>query len=177
MTSRKLTSQISIQHWTFVQMQMSAGQFGDTYPLDDVSGVGTGPFLVVERGIWKYPQQATGGRFTIPANTGKPVRLVGVMGDLGAATLWTLSIRGIDGSVNRPDNVSGEPYAAADAPKYREADIVIATDTTRYIALNFNTTANDHYAVLSPGQDLVLVTVAGVTPLVRYTFDLCTENY
>ena len=173
---RKLTSQISIQRWTIVQMQMTAAtQFTDTYPLDDVSGVGTGPFLVVERGIYKYPQQIVGGRFTIPTNTGKPVKLIGVMADLGAVTAWTLLCKGIDGSLNRPDNTSGEPYPAADAPKYREGDIEFATGATRYIALNFNTSANDRYAVFSPGQDLVLTTAAGVAPLVRFTFDLCIE--
>ncbi len=177
MTTAKLTNQITIQHWTAVQMRMTAGaQFTDASPLDDVGGGGAGPFLVMERGIWKYPQQAVGGRFTIPRTTGKPVRLMGVMADFGIATAYSLSIRGIDNSLNRPDNTTGEPYDIADAPLYRELDIDISAGSARYLSLNFNTSANDRFAVLQPGQDLVLTTVAGSSPLVRFTFALATEN-
>jgi len=177
-TIQKITSQIKIGHWTFVQMRMTAAhQFTDTPPLADLSGVGTGPFLAYENGIWKYPQQDVGGRFKVPADTGKPVRLMGVLADLGGNSDWTLTIAGIDGSGARPNNVSGTPYAAGNAALYQEGDIVIATGTAqRYIALNFNTSANDHYAVLAPGQDLIFTTSAGVQPLVRFTFSICQEG-
>jgi hypothetical protein len=174
----KTTAQITIQHWTQIQMRMSgAAQFTDALPLDDVSGSGTGPFLVMEHGIWKYPQQAVGGRFKIPSGTGKPVRLVGVLADFGAVTAYTISICGIDNSAARPDNISNTPYTAARAPLYRELDVQIASGNTRYLATNFNVSANDKYAVLAPGQDIVVTTAAGVEPMIRMTFGLCSENY
>lgn len=176
-TVRRYTNQISIQDWTTVQMWMTAGnQFTDAAPLDDVSGTGVGPFLMFEKGIWKYPQQGVGGRFTVPASIAKPVRLVGVMADFGANTAYTLSVNGIDGGT-RPDNTSNTPYPAADAPLYREGDIEIKSGTSRYLALNFNTTANDSFAILHPGMDLVVTTAAGVSPLVRLTFAICYDHY
>lgn len=177
-TFRRYTNQVSIQDWTTVQMQMSAGnQFTDAAPLDDVSGTGVGPFLMFEKGIWKYPQQAVGGRFTVPTGIAKPVRLVGVMADFGANTAYTISVKGIDGSVSRPDNTSGTPYPAADAALYREGDIVVNSGNTRYLSLNFNTTANDHFTILHPGMDLVVTTAAGSSPLVRLTFAICYDHY
>lgn len=178
MSTRKYTNQISIQDWTTVQMWASAGnQLADSAPSDDVSGVGTGPFLVLEHGIWKYPQQASAGRFRVPANTNKPVRLVGVMADFGANTAYTVTIAGIDNTLQRPDNVSGVPYPAADAALYREGDIQVLSGTSRYLSTNLNSSGNGYLAILSPGMDVYVTTAAGVQPLVRLIFGLAYEHY
>ena len=178
MTVRKYTNQITIQDWTVVQMWASAGnQLADSAPLDDVSGVGTGPFLVFEHGIWKYPQQASVGRFKVPVTTGKPVRLIGVMADFGANTAFTVSVAGIDNTPQRPDNTSGTPYPAADAALYREGDIQVLSGTSRYLSTNLNTSANGLLAVMSPGMDVIVTTAAGVAPLVRLIFGLGYEHY
>jgi hypothetical protein len=155
-------------------MWMTGGaQFTDAPPLDVVGGTG----LVFEHGVWKYPQQAVGGRFKVSSLQSAPVRLTGVMADFGASTAWTLSVVGIDGTGARPDNTSGEPYAAADAALFREGAIQVASGTDRYLALNLNSTANDKFVIVLPGQDVVLTTAAGVAPLARLTFGLCTDFY
>ena len=155
-------------------MWMTPGaQFTDALPADVVGGTG----LVFERGVWKYPQQGVGGRFRVSSAQSAPVRLVGLMADFGASTAWTLSINGFDGSGARPDNTSGEPYAAGDAPLFREGDIQVASGTDRYLALNLNSAANGVFAIVLPGQDVVLTTAAGVAPIARMTFGLCGDFY
>lgn len=173
------TANIKILPGTTIQMQATAGhELTDAYPLDDVSGTGAGPYLVLEKGIYKYPQQDTCGRITIPTTTGKPVRVLGVMGDLGAASAYTIWIKGIDNTAQRPDNSTGFPYSAANKALYREGDIQLATGAaTRYLALNYNMNANDHFGIIFPGQDLVIITAGASSPLVRVTFAPVNEWY
>jgi hypothetical protein len=163
-TLPKSTASIAYASYTVIQHVLSgAGQFGDTAPLDDVSGVGTGPFLVFENGIWKYPAQASVGRVTMPADQG-PMKLLCLMADLGTSNAWALHVA-------KADNASDTPYPSADAALYTEGDIVVATGTSRYISTAYNFEQTGSGFILTPGQRLYFTT-AGATgaAVVRFTF-------
>lgn len=175
MATPKLTEHIKFGSLTTIQISLTGGQFSDTQALDDLAG--PGPYLVMERGIWKYPQQPTGGRIAVPRDTGKPVRLLLLQADLGAATTLAVHVAGPDGTAGRPDNTSGEPYEAADAASYREGDITVDTfTTTQYISKNYNTGAASPAVLIHPGQHIYFVSGAGVNPLIRATFSLGWER-
>lgn len=178
MATPKTTSDIRFtDNWLTVQMSLTgANNFSDTLPLDDVGGGGAGPHLVMDRGIWKYPQQAAGGSLVIPRNVGRPVRLSNVMADFGASVTYSIHIAGIDGTALGPDNTTNEPYAAADAALYREGDIIVNTGTTRYLALNLDPVDAGESSLLHPGQRVYVVTALAAAPLIRFTFNLAVEN-
>lgn len=164
----KRTSDIYIGNWTTIQMRASVGhQLDNNIPLDDLGG--PGPYLVHEKGIWKYPQQDDCGAFLLPVDIKMPVRLISVLADLGAITDWSLIIGG------NADNLSGTPYLAADAADYREGTVTVETGTTRYISSNYNIVANGTTGLLFPGQRIYMTTVAGTAPLVRITLALAYD--
>jgi hypothetical protein len=169
-TFPKKTSDITVGNWTTVQMSLTAGNdFGDTLPLDDLGG--PGPYLVMDKGIWKYPQQAVGGRIPLsPDNHKAPIRLISILADFGASVPWMIHVAGSDGTAGGPDNLSGTPYAVADAALYREGDVSVYGETGRYVAHNFNVVANGITAIMHPGQRFYLTTAGAVSPVVRVTF-------
>lgn len=170
MATPKTTSQISFDAWTTIQMRLTgAADFSDTAPLDDVSGVGTGPFLVFDRGIWKYPQQAVGGRIVIPATLSRPLRLVNMMANFGASVPWTLSV------AHSVANLSNEPYPAADAALYETGSVQVHSATSRYVADNLDAADAGIAVLIWPGQKLVLTTTGANNPVVRFSFALATE--
>lgn len=165
MTTPKSTSHITFGDNTTIQMSKAGStDFSDALPLDDLSGVGTGPFLVLDRGIWKYPTQPAGGRIEIPTYVGRPVRLVNMMADFGASIPVTVTIA--QGALN----TSGEPYAAADEALYRTGSIVIYSATTRYAAVNLDIKVAESASIIWPGQKVFVVTTGAVNPIVRLTF-------
>ena len=164
-------------NWVTVQMRLASGQFGDTLPLADVGGGGVGPFLVFDRGVYKYPEQAGGGRFEIPRDVSKPVRLTNVMADFGASTAYTIHVAGSDNTAQRPDNVTGTPYDAADAALYREGDITVHTGTAQYLSLNLDPVDAGESALIHAGQHVYVTTAAAAAGAVlRLTFNLAAEN-
>lgn len=171
MATLKTTADLKISNLTTIQISLTgANQFSDTQASDSLAG----PInLVYERGMYKYPQQPSGGRIVIPANTGKLVRLVHLAADLGAAGTLDLHVAGYDGTGNRPDNTSGEPYTSADAALYREGDITVDTfAATQYISRTYNTTAVALSVILHPGQHLYFISTGAVAGLLRATFSL-----
>src|SRR5690349_6537029 len=115
MTTYKTTSNITFSQPCVIQQWMTgANQFSDTAPVDTL--------LVFENGIWKYPQQAVGGRVQIPATTSNGpscmVRLYALYAAFGASASYTVSV------VGNPDNTTGEPYPAASTALYREGTMV-----------------------------------------------------
>ena len=170
----KKTSDIVVGNWTTIQMRLTAGNdFGDVQPLDDL--LGPGPYLVMEKGIWKYPAQAVGGRVSINPAVSAPVRLITVAADFGASIPWSIHVAGSDGTAGGPDNLSGTPYDVADAPLYREGDITVYSTTSRYAAHNFNIVANGDTALLYPGQRFYIITTGAVSPVVRVTFSVAYD--
>jgi hypothetical protein len=178
MPVRKRTSDITWGNLTTIQMALSgANQFSDTLTTDDISGVGTGPFLVFDRGIWKYPQHTAGGRLEIPRSVGKPIRLTNFMADFGAAASYEIHVAGYDGTGNRPDDTSSVVYPAADAARYREGNFLVKSGAaTRYLAMNLDPQDSGDAVLIHPGQHLYLVTVAASAPIVRMTFSVAVEN-
>ena len=172
MATPKTTEQIRFGSWTILQMRLSgANNFADTNPLDDVGGGGAGPFLVFDRGVWKYPQQATGGRIQIPLNLSRPVRVVNVMANFGASVAWTLNVE------HQIDNTTGEPYDASDEALYETGKVEVASGTDQYLALNTDAADAGIAALAHPG-DKVYITTTG-TPsnaLVRMAFTLANER-
>jgi hypothetical protein len=167
---------VDLQFGNLTTIQISktgANQFSDTQALDDIAGGGTGPFLVLERGIFKYPQQAVGGRIAIPSNTGRPVRLACIAANLGApgATL-AIHVAGFDGTGGRPDNLSGEPYEDSDAPLYREGDVLVDSLAGQYISKNYDPQVVDTSILLHPGQHLYCISTGASAGLLRATFSL-----
>lgn len=159
---------------TTVQISLTGAQYSDAQASDDLGG--PGPYLVFERGIWKYPQQGTGGRIVIPQNTGKPVRLVHVQADMGASANLEVHIAGIDGTAGRPDNTSGEPYDSGDAALYREGDVLIDTiSATQYISKTYDPTTETLSSFLMPGQHLYFVSTAASDPILRATFGIVRD--
>lgn len=154
-TQPKTTDSITWGPYTCIQHGLSAGQFGDSQPLDDVAGGGVGPFLVFENGIYKYPEQALAGRVTnAPGKSGGPLFLISFMADLGANSVWALH-------VTNTNNTSNTPYPAAAAAKYSEGDIIAASGTDRYINKSFNLSQGvDAGFIIMPGQRLYLLTTA-----------------
>lgn len=166
MPTPKTTSNITYGEWTTIQMSVVGGDFADAAPLDDVSGIGAGPHLVFDQGIWKYPQQASAGRIAIPTTLSRPLRPVNMMFDLGASVPVTVTI------AHDQPNVSGEPYAAGQEALYRTGDIVIYSETTRYAAVNLDVLVSESASLIWPGQKLFITTTGAVNPLVRFTFSL-----
>jgi hypothetical protein len=154
-TIPKTTGDITWGPYTVIQHGLSAGQFGDNQPLDDVAGGGVGPFLVHENGIWKYPEQANAGRVTnAPGKSGGPLFLLSFMADLGANSVWSLH-------VTNSSNTTGTPYPALDAAKYTEGDITADSGTDRYISKAYNVSQGvDKGFIIMPGQRLYLLTTA-----------------
>jgi hypothetical protein len=178
-TVAKTTSDIHFGSWTTIQMRATLGnQLTDLAPLDDLGG--PGPNLAFENGIWKYPQQDDCGRVEIPSDLGFPLRLVTVMADFGAITDWTLHIAGIDGTAQRPNNLSNTPYPSADAALYQEKNIVIASGNDRYLAINVDPVDAGTAALIHPGMHVYATTsvvpVVGIEPLIRYTFSKAFEK-
>jgi len=167
----KRTQDILYGHWTTVQLA-GTGQLTDAAPQDDLGG--PGPYLVMDRGIWKYPKQATTGRIAIPRDLGRPLRLTNVFADFGAATAWTLHVAGYDGTAQRPDDVSGNVYDAADVLLYREGDIEIAAGNNQYLSLNLDPigAGGGPVALIHPGMHVYMTTVGAIAPLVRLTFNI-----
>lgn len=173
MSTPRTTANLQLGNLTTIQISLTGAQFSDAQALDDVAGGGVGPFLVMERGIFKYPQQAVGGRIAVPSDTGKVARLVLLQADLGASAGLTMHVAGIDGTGQRPNNTSGEPYDSGDAADYQEGDIVADTfATTQYISKSYNTGAASPAVILHPGQHLYFVSTAAVNPILRATFSL-----
>lgn len=144
MPTPKTTSQITDDNWLSIQHRINGGAaFTDTPPLDDLGG--PGPSLVFENGIWKYPQQAVGGRFVIP-DMRRPYTLVNVTFQLGASIAWTLNLK------QNPSNTSGEPYDAADAALYLEGNVQVDSGTDQQRSLNYWTDVNRDNVVVYPGQ-------------------------
>lgn len=174
---QKKTSDITFQG-TLVTVQMSltsTNTFSDTAPSDDLGG--PGPYLVFERGIWKYPQQASGGRVEIPRKVGRPVRLSHIMANFGASADWELHVAGIDGTGQRPNNTSGTPYDSADAALYQEGDVIVASGTSQqYVSSNVDPFDSNTSAYIHPGQHVYLTTTAGSNAIVRLTFTIAKEN-
>jgi hypothetical protein len=175
MGTPRTTASVKFGNLTTIQIFLTgANQFSDAQALDDVVGGGAGPFLVMERGIFKYPQQAAGGRIVIPVDTGRPVRLVHLTANLGASAGLTLHIAGIDGTGARPDNVSEVPYDSGDAALYREGDIIVDTfAATQYISKSYDLRSVDPGVLLHPGQHLYFIsTAAAGGAILRATFAL-----
>lgn len=165
-TIAKTTADITWGPFTCIQHGLSAGQFGDNQPLDDVGGGGTGPFLVFENGIWKYPAQANVGRVTNAAGrSGGPLFLLNFMADLGANSAWSLNI-------TNDSNTSGTPYPTGDAGLYTEGVITVASGTARYINQSYNVSQGvDAGFIILPSQRIYLLTTAAAAGArVRFTF-------
>lgn len=164
-------------NWVTVQMRLASGQFGDTAPSADIGGGGVGPFLVFERGIYKYPEQAGGGRFVVPRDVGKPVRLTNLTADFGASTAYAVHVAGIDGTAQRPNNTSGSPYASGNAALYQEGDIIVHSGTAQYVSVNLDPVDAGESALIHPGQHVYVTTVAATAnAVIRLTFNLAAEN-
>jgi len=157
------TSQIDIMSWTTIQHKLlGAGQFGDTAPSDDLGG--PGPYLVMENGVWIYPQQASVGRMDMPTKLSRPVRLMLIMADFGASATWTLTVAS-------SANTTGTPYDSGDEPLYNLGSIDIATGTGQYLNQSYNVGALDKAVIIFPSQRLILTTVGAVAgATVRFTF-------
>jgi hypothetical protein len=156
MTTYKTTADITFRQPCVIQQWMTgANQFGDVAPVDTQ--------LVFEHGIWKYPQQATGGRVQIPATEANGpscmVRLYALYAAFGASASYTLQVMG------NPDNTSNEPYPSASAALYREGTMVVASGTT-----TTNLALQGNLALIMPGQKLVLISTAGSAALARFYF-------
>lgn len=162
-------------NWVTIQMRLASGQFGDAAPLADVGG--PGPYLVFDRGMYKYPEQAGGGRIEIPDTVGKPVRLTNIMADFGASTAYSVHVAGSDGTPQRPDNLTGTPYDSADADLYREGDITVHSGTAQYLAINLDPVDAGESALIHPGQHVYVTTAAATAgAVIRLTFNLAAEN-
>lgn len=171
MATPRRTEDIKIGNLTTIQIALTGAQFSDAQASDDLGG--PGPYLVMERSMWKYPLQGSGGRIVIPRDTGKMVRLVHLQADLGASASLEVHVAGFDGTGGRPDNLSGEPYDSGDAADYREGDIIVDSFTaTRYISKNYSTGATDPAIIVHPGQHVYFVSTGGTNPLLRATFSL-----
>lgn len=165
MANYRTRTQINWQEPVVIQMALTGAQFSNTEPAEAE--------LVLENGIWKYPRNAVGaGAVVIPtynnANgqpTG-PVRLAAWQGTFGAATTWSLFLRG------NPTNTSGEPYPSGDAANYDEPAQLLATaagvsDVSASYGLNG---AGVGAPIIMPGQGLYLVTTGATNPFVRFFF-------
>lgn len=164
-TIPKTTANITDSNWITIQQRISAGNaFDDTAPLDDVGGGGAGPFLVFENGMWKYPEQAVGGRFELP-RAAKPYYLVSVVLSLGASVAWSVNLKG------NPDNTTDTPYASGDAALYREGDVLVDSGTDQVLSKNYSVYVAPTVALIHPGQYVWFETpaVAG-GGVVRMTF-------
>lgn len=172
MGTPRTTAGIRFGNLTTIQISLSAAnQFSDAQASDDLGG--PGPFLVMDRGIFKYPQQATGGRIVCPPDTGRPIRLAHLAANLGASATLAVHVAGYDGTAGRPDNTSGEPYAASDAPLYREGDIIADSFTaTQYISKTYDIRVSDPCVLLHPGQHLYFISTGASTGILRATFAL-----
>lgn len=161
-TYAKLTSQIQIENWTTIQHRLTgAADFNATVPSDGAGGAG--PYLVFENGIWKYPSQATGGRIDIPTSMSTPVKILMFMADFGASVPWLLHVAGTN-------NTTNTPYPAADAAKYSDGDLVVASGTSRYVSRSFSTSAGDTSALVCPGQYVYVSTTGATGAVMRLTF-------
>lgn len=170
MATPKTTSQITFGTWTTIQMSLSGvADFADTAPLADVSGVGNGPHLVFDNGIWKYPRQAVGGRISIPKSVGKPLRLVNMMADFGASVTWSVHV------AEEYLNTTDEPYPAAQQALYTTGDIQVHSGTSRYVADNLDPADAGIAALIWPGQKVYVLTTGATAPLVRFSFALAVE--
>lgn len=169
-TLPKKTADITWGPFTVIQHGLSAGQFADSQPLDDVAGGGVGPFLVLEHGIWKYPEQAAAGRVTnTPGNSGGPLFLLSFMANFKANSTWALH-------VTNTNNTTNTPYPAADAAKYSEEDIVIDSGTDQYVSKSYNVSQGvDKGFIILPTQRLYLVTGAAAAGA-RIRFGLSRVN-
>jgi hypothetical protein len=171
MATPKTTSSITFGNLTTIQIALTGAEFSDDQALDDLGG--PGPYLVFERGIYKYPLQDAGGRIAIPRAVGRPVRLFLLQANLGAEADLEVHVAGIDDTAQRPLNETGEPYLASNAALYAEGDIIADSFTaTQYISRNYNTGAADPAVIIFPGQQLYLVSSGASDPLVRVTFSL-----
>jgi len=165
-TIAKKTTDITWSPYTIIQHGLSAGQFGDNQPLDDVSGVGTGPFLVLDNGIWKYPEQAAAGRVTnTPGDSGGPLFLLSFMANLKANSAWSLH-------ATNTNNTTNTPYPSGDAPLYSEEDIIVDSGTDQHISKSYNVSQGvDRGFILLPTQRLYMVTAAaGAGARIRFGF-------
>lgn len=139
----RTADQIPFPGPVLVQLGSTAGNaLGNNVPADAK--------LVVENGIWKYPQLASSGAVVVT----RPCRLVGVFADLGASGAWTLMLAG------NASNSSGTPYPGGDAALYVEPAVQIAGATSRYITLSH---PHDALPLLMPGQRVYLTAPAGAT--------------
>ena len=174
MGTPRTTATLKFGNLTTIQIFLNgANQFSDAQALDDVGGGGAGPFLVMERGIFKYPQQDAGGRIVCPADTGKPIRLVHLAADLGASASLNVHVAGIEGAGDRPDNVSNVPYDSGDAADYREGNIIAeAFTTTQYISQSYDMRSVNPAILLHPGQHLYFISTSASGGLLRATFAL-----
>ena len=166
MPTYKKIAHITFGDLTTIQMRVvgEGVEFDDSLPLDDVSGIGNGPHLVLDRGIWKYPEQTAGGRVEIPTNIGRPVRLVNMMADFGASIPVTVTV------AQGETNTSGEPYEAADEALYQTGSIVIYSATTRYASVNLDVKVAESASIIWPGQKVFVTTTGASNPVVRLTF-------
>jgi len=165
----KTTSDIRLDNWITVQQGLTAGStYGDTAPSDDLGG--PGPYLVFERGIWKYPDQATGGRFAF-SNITRPLQIVAIAADFGGSVSWSVTVAGSDGTAGGPDNTSNTPYDSTDAALYREGSIPVLSGTGQYIAASLGNSVNAETAILHPGMRMFVTSGAVVgRGVLRVTF-------
>lgn len=176
MATPKTTSQITYGNWTIIQMSLTGAQFTDAAMVADPSGAGTGPQLVHDRSIWKYPLHTVGGRIEIPSTLSRPLRLTNIMANFGASATWALHVAGFDNTAQRPDNDSGEPYDSGDAASYREGDIIVDGGTDQYLAKNLDPADAGTGVLILPGQHVYLTTTGATNPLARLTFSLAVPH-
>lgn len=169
MATPKTTSQIAFETWTTIQMSLSgANNFGDVAPSDNLGG--PGPYLVFDRGIWKYPQQTSGGRIQIPVGISRPLRLVNMMADFGASVTWSVTV------ADSITNTSGEPYPAAQAGLYGTGSIQVHGGTSRYVADNLDAADAGIAVLVWPGQKVFVTTAGASAPIVRLSFSTVVEG-
>lgn len=159
----KQTEHITAGNLVTIQQRVTLGNaFDDSAPSDNLGG--PGPYLVFEKGIWKYPEQAQGGRFAVP-NMRRPLELVNLTFNLGSSLAWTLNLEG------NPSNTSGTPYDAADAALYLEGSVEVDSGTDQYLARNYAVDVAAVCPIIHPGQYLWFGSAAlAAAGVVRMTF-------